>query len=576
MPAAIHNFSIEQGSDFQITFQYLNTDLSPVALSGAETCVSFLYKPIAVLSDGIPTNFPSEILTSKMPTPTGYRAFGKLTADNSGNIVLDLKYKYTKMLAWDSAAYDLYVTDTAAPSKYRLATGSISLIKNNFQECLTSASGVCIECEDAEAQKDNPNPNPSPSPSPGSSVPGTTPTPTPTPASIGSEVDLCSFVCNDLDMYSQLYSSSGIIRISSVPIVEGGSYSVSHSTINVATAGAVENIDVLINKLKYPYPQDLAFVLTCPTGHPILLSSHNKIINNNTTTGFSFAISNKAAAGSYINNSSAAGNYVNIIDKTNTYRSGKNIISSTQATPVVVTLPKHGYLTGDVVEISNHATNTTANGIWAITKINDDSFSLSTSRVCSFASAQNVLDLRIVLTGNTASGSYIITNIGSTSSLEPGMRIAGAGINEYASIVSVNSASQIALSHAASATATSTSLTFTPFTVGLGIGMIASGTNISTSAITSVSASSVNVASNTTGAGPQTIAFNVSGVAVGGATGRVNHMVANLDAITGIVPSGNWRLSVYNDDLQPGATGTIDNWSLVIAYAPPAFTVEST
>ena len=568
MPAAIHNFSIEQGSDFQITFQYLNTDLSPVNLSAA--CVTLMYK----------TNTPtpsSQILTNQM-TPQGTSAdpWWALTTDNFGNIVLDLNYKYTKMLDWDSAAYDLYVSMDS--TKYRLATGLMTLIKNNFQECITSESGVCAECEGATATSNTPNtttPVPGSSPVPaGSAVPGTTPTPT--PASIGSETDLCSFVCNDLDMYSQLYPSSGIIKISSVPIVEGGSYSVSHSTINVATTGAVENIDVLINKLKYPHPQDLAFVLTCPMGHPILLSSHNKIINNNTTTGFSFAISNKAAAGSYINNSSAAGNYVNIIDKTNTYRSGKNIISSTHATPVVVTLPKHGYLTGDVVEISDHATNTTANGIRAITKINDDSFSLSTSRVCSFASAQNVLDLRIALTGNTASGSYIMTNIGSTSSLEPGMRTAGAGINEYASIVSVDSASQIALSHAASATATSTSLTFTPFTVGLGIGMIASGTNISTSAITSVSASSVNVASNTTGAGPQTITFNVSGIAVGGATGRVNHMVANLDAIIGIVPSGNWRLSVYNDDLQPGATGTIDNWSLVIAYAPPAFTVEST
>ena len=565
MPAAIHNFSIEQGSDFQITFQYLNTDLSPVELVAQDACVSLMYKT---------NTSSSQILTNKI-TPQGTSAspWWALTTDNSGNIVLGLSYEYTRTLDWDSAAYDLYVS--IGSTKYRLVTGSISLIKNNFQECITSTEGVCADCDTAQSQDTTPTPGASPVPA-GSSVPGTTPTPTPTPASIGSEVDLCSFVCNDLDMYSELYPSSGIIKISSVPIVEGGSYSVSHSTINVATTGAVENIDVLINKLKYPYPQDLAFVLTCPTGHPILLSSHNKIINNNTTTGFSFAISNKAAAGSYINNSSAAGNYVNIIDKTNAYRSGKNIISSTQATPVVVTLPKHGYLTGDVVEISNHATNTTANGIWAITKINDDSFSLSTSRVCSFASAQNVLDLRIVLTGNTASGSYIITNIGSTSSLEPGMRIAGAGINEYASIVSVDSASQIALSHAASATATSTSLTFTPFTVGLGIGMIASGTNISTSAITSVSASSVNVASNTTGEGPQTITFNVSGVAVGGATGRVNHMVANLDAITGIVPSGNWRLSVYNDDLQPGATGTIDNWSLVIAYAPPAFTVEST
>ena len=203
MPAAIHNFSIEQGSDFQITFQYLNTDLSPVELVAQDACVSLMYKT---------NTSSSQILTNKI-TPQGTSAspWWALTTDNSGNIVLGLSYEYTRTLDWDSAAYDLYVS--IGSTKYRLVTGSISLIKNNFQECITSTEGVCADCDTAQSQDTTPTPGASPVPA-GSSVPGTTPTPTPTPASIGSEVDLCSFVCNDLDMYSELYPSSGIIKIS--------------------------------------------------------------------------------------------------------------------------------------------------------------------------------------------------------------------------------------------------------------------------------------------------------------------------------------------------------------------------
>lgn len=57
----------------------------------------------------------------------------------------------------------------------------------------------------------------------------------------------------------------------------------------------------------------------------------------------------------------------------------QSITSSTNATPIVVTSTSHGLLTGDFVVISNHNTNTNANGWWQITKITDNTFSLDNS-----------------------------------------------------------------------------------------------------------------------------------------------------------------------------------------------------
>lgn len=54
-----------------------------------------------------------------------------------------------------------------------------------------------------------------------------------------------------------------------------------------------------------------------------------------------------------------------------------SISSSTNATPIVVTTSSnHGYVTGDVVRVYNHTTNTSANGIWIIEKTSDTTFKL--------------------------------------------------------------------------------------------------------------------------------------------------------------------------------------------------------
>jgi hypothetical protein len=54
-----------------------------------------------------------------------------------------------------------------------------------------------------------------------------------------------------------------------------------------------------------------------------------------------------------------------------------NISSSTNANPsVVTTAAAHGYSSGDVVEILNHAVNTNANGTWVITVTSTTAFSI--------------------------------------------------------------------------------------------------------------------------------------------------------------------------------------------------------
>jgi hypothetical protein len=57
----------------------------------------------------------------------------------------------------------------------------------------------------------------------------------------------------------------------------------------------------------------------------------------------------------------------------------KSISSSTNATPISVTVNAHGYSTGDTVVITGHTTNTNANGTWEITSTGANTFTLDGS-----------------------------------------------------------------------------------------------------------------------------------------------------------------------------------------------------
>lgn len=52
------------------------------------------------------------------------------------------------------------------------------------------------------------------------------------------------------------------------------------------------------------------------------------------------------------------------------------VTSSTDATPIVVTATSHGFSTGDLVMINGHTTNIAANGIFKITRLSANTFSL--------------------------------------------------------------------------------------------------------------------------------------------------------------------------------------------------------
>jgi hypothetical protein len=57
------------------------------------------------------------------------------------------------------------------------------------------------------------------------------------------------------------------------------------------------------------------------------------------------------------------------------------ITSSTNANPIVVTTPAHGYTTGDTVEIVGHLVNTSAVGGWIITVLTTTTFSIPVAGV---------------------------------------------------------------------------------------------------------------------------------------------------------------------------------------------------
>lgn len=57
----------------------------------------------------------------------------------------------------------------------------------------------------------------------------------------------------------------------------------------------------------------------------------------------------------------------------------KAITSSTNASPIQVTITSHGFATGDVVQITGHTVNTAANGVWIVTNTGANTFTLDGS-----------------------------------------------------------------------------------------------------------------------------------------------------------------------------------------------------
>jgi subtilisin-like proprotein convertase family protein len=267
MPAINYNFVIEQGSAFEIIFQYYDSNGASVDLTN--WCVLLQYR----------TDANNILSFSNKYDGSAY----SMTTDTLGQIILRIPSKTTTTYAFGSAVYDLDLQEpneqypNSGLKTYRLATGTISIARRNIDPALS-------DCASTTA---------------------------------GFQANVCNIECGKLDIYSAVYDG-GSLTIPDMGAVSG--------SISTNDTRLIENIELAINGLRHNSPQDLTLLLAPPSGNKILLSSHNKI--KNYAPGFSFMFSNKAASGTYINNINS-GAYCNISNKTNTTRyNGETLLSS--------------------------------------------------------------------------------------------------------------------------------------------------------------------------------------------------------------------------------------------------------
>lgn len=279
MPAVTYNFLLEQGSDFELVYQYNDTNNQPVDLSNKCVVLQWLDN----------TGTSKQVFSSAALAQYDINDWS-LTADNRGTIRFKISANLTQNYNFDTAVYDLdIITVGNSLRNVRLATGTITLVRRNI-----SLSSSCPSNIDPNVTLITQTPTPT----------GTSPTPTPTS---GSEIsDLClPDDCVDLDIYSVVYTGSGLLL---PDLCETSGY------ITTIDTRPIENIEIAINKLQHQNPSDLLFILAPPSGDKILLSANSKITNFNNS--FSFMFSNKAQPNNYLHNT-ANGGLINIYDKTN-------------------------------------------------------------------------------------------------------------------------------------------------------------------------------------------------------------------------------------------------------------------
>lgn len=256
MPAANYNFSIEQGSAYKLVFIYADENNNRIDIRNY--CVTMQWL----------TNNGDIYTFSNKYTGDDY----DFRSNADGSIVLQLPARTTNNYTFESFVYDL---DLQEPSEqypggglttYRLATGSVSIIKRNIPTILPDCATVSEPANGLAKSCDN--------------------------------------ECNNLDIYSIIYNGD------SINILDN---SVSSDSIIVADNRLIDNIQIAINGLSHSNPQDLIFILSCPSGDKVLLSSHTKI--NNYRPGFSFMFSNRAQNNIFLNNV-ISGGLCRINDKT--------------------------------------------------------------------------------------------------------------------------------------------------------------------------------------------------------------------------------------------------------------------
>lgn len=299
MPAVNYNFIIEQGSDFILTFRYLDVNGNPVNLNNK--CITLQWRS----SD----NANKATFSNKANASYISAGWDIRTNNASGDIIFRLASSLTNQFNFNTAVYDLDISETNGSvfQNIRLATGTITIVKRNFSvltDCPTSVDPIIVVTPTVTVTTTNAGNTPTVT---------LTNTITPTP---GQE-DLClPEDCMNLDTYSVVYTGSGL----SLP-------DLCHVSGSVATTDTrnIENVEFAINKLQHSSPTDLLLILEPPSGDPILLSANTKISNFN--NNFSFMFSNKASSNDYLYNINNGG-LCNIYDKTSTINYSSSLLNS--------------------------------------------------------------------------------------------------------------------------------------------------------------------------------------------------------------------------------------------------------
>lgn len=269
MPAANYSFSIEQGSAYKITFLYTDENGNRVDIRNYCVLMQWL------------TNDGRTYIFSNKYTGDEY----DFQANSDGSIVLQIPARITNTYTFNSLVYDLDLQEPTEQypggglTTYRLATGSVGIIKRNIPTTLPDCANVS--------------------------------------ASINNLLKSCDNECNNLDVYSIIYSGSGLNILDNDSVTD---------TISISDTRLIDNIEIAINGLNHTSPQDLTFILAPPSGDKILLSANSKI--SNYKSGFSFMFSNRALPGIYVSNV-ISGGLCQIKDKTATINyNNENLIST--------------------------------------------------------------------------------------------------------------------------------------------------------------------------------------------------------------------------------------------------------
>ena len=282
--AVTHNFFIDQGSDFSISFIYQDPEGNRIDIS--EGTVVFRFK-------GNNSDTIYEYIWGGID--------GYVTSGGIGEININLPAAFTQTLNFSTAVYDLdFQSDKTNPSdptsNIRIATGTITLILKNFNTFVG---------QQAPPETDDPGA--------GITI----------PVSTGDE-DLCSSAvsCVELDIYSVVYDGD------SISILDNQNNS--GTIYDVDDTRIIDKIEVVINNLNHDNPQDLTFIFQPPSGNIVLLSSGDKITNYNpliNTNGFSYIYSNRARPDIFLNNVTNNG-LCNIRDKTDIVKYSDQVLEA--------------------------------------------------------------------------------------------------------------------------------------------------------------------------------------------------------------------------------------------------------